>query len=80
MNPCRPTPSRIRLAMGAKSPTMVAPPPTPTQGFALNYRHHFHAGNFADLMKHALWMALLRQLTRKTAPLQVLDTHAGAGI
>jgi 23S rRNA (adenine2030-N6)-methyltransferase len=45
----------------------------------MNYRHAFHAGNFADCMKHALLVALLRALGRKPAPLFVLDTHAGAG-
>jgi 23S rRNA (adenine2030-N6)-methyltransferase len=45
----------------------------------VNYRHAFHAGNFADCMKHALLVALLRALLRKPAPLFVLDTHAGAG-
>jgi 23S rRNA (adenine2030-N6)-methyltransferase len=45
----------------------------------MNYRHAFHAGNFADCMKHALLLALLRALHRKPAPLFVLDTHAGAG-
>ena len=45
----------------------------------LNYRHAFHAGNFADCMKHAVLVWLLRALQRKPAPLFVLDTHAGAG-
>lgn len=45
----------------------------------MNYRHAFHAGNFADCMKHALLLALLRALQHKPAPLFVLDTHAGAG-
>jgi 23S rRNA (adenine2030-N6)-methyltransferase len=45
----------------------------------VNYRHAFHAGNFADCMKHALLVALLRAVTRKPAPCFVLETHAGAG-
>jgi 23S rRNA (adenine2030-N6)-methyltransferase len=45
----------------------------------VNYRHAFHAGNFADCMKHALLVALLRALQRKPGPIFVLDTHAGAG-
>ena len=45
----------------------------------MNYRHAFHAGNFADCMKHALLVWLLRALQRKPAPLFVLDTHAGVG-
>jgi 23S rRNA (adenine2030-N6)-methyltransferase len=45
----------------------------------VNYRHAFHAGNFADCVKHALLVWLLRALARKEAPFFVLDTHAGAG-
>lgn len=45
----------------------------------MNYRHSFHAGNFADLVKHALvlWLVAAR---RAQGPLTVLDTHAGAGL
>ena len=46
---------------------------------ALNYRHHFHAGNFADLLKHGLVLQLLQRLTADASPVAVLDTHAGAG-
>jgi 23S rRNA (adenine2030-N6)-methyltransferase len=45
----------------------------------LNYRHHFHAGNFADVMKHALLLELVRALQRKPGGFLYLDTHAGAG-
>jgi 23S rRNA (adenine2030-N6)-methyltransferase len=45
----------------------------------VNYRHAFHAGNFADCMKHAVLAWLLRALMRKSAALFMLDTHAGAG-
>nr|WP_321983609.1 23S rRNA (adenine(2030)-N(6))-methyltransferase RlmJ [uncultured Lichenicoccus sp.] len=45
----------------------------------MNYRHAYHAGNFADCMKHALLVWLLRALARKPAAFAVLDTHAGAG-
>ncbi|WP_043362099.1 23S rRNA (adenine(2030)-N(6))-methyltransferase RlmJ [Belnapia sp. F-4-1] len=45
----------------------------------MNYRHAFHAGNFADCMKHALLVALLRALAAKATPFRVLDTHAGLG-
>ena len=45
----------------------------------MNYRHAYHAGNFADCMKHALLVWMLRALARKPAPFAVLDTHAGAG-
>jgi 23S rRNA (adenine2030-N6)-methyltransferase len=46
----------------------------------LSYRHGFHAGNHADVLKHVALVALLRSLTRKDKPLVVLDTHAGAGM
>lgn len=45
----------------------------------MNYRHAFHAGNFADVFKHALLARLLLYLTRKDAPFRVIDTHAGEG-
>lgn len=45
----------------------------------VNYRHTFHAGNFADCVKHAILVRLLRALRRKEAPFAVLDTHAGRG-
>jgi 23S rRNA (adenine2030-N6)-methyltransferase len=45
----------------------------------MNYRHAFHAGNFADCLKHALLVWMVRALGRKPAPFRVLDTHAGAG-
>jgi 23S rRNA (adenine2030-N6)-methyltransferase len=45
----------------------------------VNYRHHFHAGNFADLVKHAIVTAALARLQQDAAPLLVIDTHAGAG-
>ncbi|MBL9212527.1 MAG: 23S rRNA (adenine(2030)-N(6))-methyltransferase RlmJ [Opitutaceae bacterium] len=45
----------------------------------MNYRHHFHAGNFADVMKHALFVRLLRALQRKEKGILYLDTHAGRG-
>ena len=45
----------------------------------MNYRHVFHAGNFADVFKHAILARILVYLTRKDAPLRFLDTHAGAG-
>ncbi len=46
----------------------------------LSYRHGFHAGNHADVLKHVALVSLLRILTRKDKPLFVLDTHAGAGM
>lgn len=45
----------------------------------LSYRHIFHAGNFADVCKHAILSLLLQALKRKDKPFFYLDTHAGAG-
>jgi 23S rRNA (adenine2030-N6)-methyltransferase len=45
----------------------------------MNYRHAFHAGNFADCMKHALLLWLLGAMQRKPGAVLVLDTHAGIG-
>lgn len=45
----------------------------------MNYRHAFHAGNFADVFKHAILLALLDALTTKDKPLCYFDTHAGRG-
>jgi 23S rRNA (adenine2030-N6)-methyltransferase len=44
-----------------------------------SYRHAFHAGNHADVLKHAVWVALLKYLGQKDKPFWVIDTHAGAG-
>jgi 23S rRNA (adenine2030-N6)-methyltransferase len=46
----------------------------------MNYRHAFHAGNFADCVKHALLVWLLRALQRKPRAFVMLDTHAGTGM
>ncbi len=46
----------------------------------MNYRHAFHAGNFADLLKHAILLGLLQALAGRGRPLRVVDTHAGAGL
>jgi len=45
----------------------------------MNYRHHFHAGNFADVMKHALLVQLITALQKKDKGYLYLDTHAGRG-
>ncbi len=45
-----------------------------------SYRHAFHAGNHADVLKHLTLLATLRHLMRKPTPLLMVDTHAGAGI
>lgn len=45
----------------------------------MNYRHAFHAGNHADVLKHAVLLFCLDALKRKETPFAVLDTHAGRG-
>jgi 23S rRNA (adenine2030-N6)-methyltransferase len=46
----------------------------------MNYRHAFHAGNFADVVKHAILVRILVHLREKPAPFRVIDLHAGAGL
>jgi 23S rRNA (adenine2030-N6)-methyltransferase len=46
----------------------------------MNYRHAFHAGNFADVMKHVLLVRVLVHLRRKEAAFRAVDTHAGSGL
>ena len=45
-----------------------------------SYRHAFHAGNHADVLKHLTLLPTLRHLMQKAAPLTLIDTHAGAGL
>ena len=45
----------------------------------MNYRHAFHAGNFADVLKHVVFTLCLEHLNKKPKPYRVLDTHAGIG-
>ena len=46
----------------------------------MNYRHAFHAGNFADVVKHAVLARIVAYLKAKPAAFRVIDTHAGAGL
>lgn len=46
----------------------------------MNYRHAYHAGNFADVMKHALLTLSIEHLKKKEKPFFLLDTHAGTGM
>lgn len=46
----------------------------------MNYRHAFHAGNFADVVKHATLARIITYLKKKPAPFRVIDTHAGVGV
>ena len=47
---------------------------------AMNYRHAFHAGNFADVVKHLALVSILSYLKKKGAGFAVVDTHAGRGV
>jgi 23S rRNA (adenine2030-N6)-methyltransferase len=46
----------------------------------LSYRHGFHAGNFADVLKHTVLVHMLEYMAQKDKPLRIIDTHAGAGV
>ena len=46
----------------------------------MNYRHAFHAGNFADLVKHGAVTLIMDRLAALPEPLLVIDSHAGAGL
>src|SRR5207248_2826237 len=46
----------------------------------MNYRHAFHAGSFADVVKHAVLARIVAHLKEKPAAFRVIDTHAGAGL
>ena len=46
----------------------------------MNYRHAYHTGNFADVMKHVALVALIQHLCKKEKPFAMIDTHAGRGL
>lgn len=46
----------------------------------MNYRHAYHAGNFADVVKHAVLALLTERLKQKGAAFRIIDTHAGIGL
>lgn len=46
----------------------------------MNYRHAYHAGNFADVLKHAVLALIITYFKQKPAPFRVIDTHAGPGV
>src|ERR1043166_6911906 len=59
-----------RRARGAAAPAQAG----------MNYRHAYHAGNFADVHKHVALVAALLHLRKKETPFAVIDTHAGRGL
>ncbi|CAK0774697.1 Ribosomal RNA large subunit methyltransferase J [uncultured Gammaproteobacteria bacterium] len=66
------------LGYGFRAVTAVFPLAPPEQKI-MNYRHIYHAGNFADVFKHAILVGLLTHLRAKPTPFRVFDTHAGIG-
>lgn len=50
------------------------------QSHAMNYRHIYHAGNFADVVKHAILVRIVEYLKQKDKAFRVIDTHAGVGL
>src|SRR5690606_26785568 len=60
------------------APSIAATSPAPYT-LPMNYRHAFHAGNHADVLKHITLLALIDSFKRKDSPFFVLDTHAGRG-
>src|SRR5262252_912879 len=65
----------VRRGLETQSTTVDSAPHRP-----MNYRHVFHAGNFADVFKHIVVARILTHLRRKIAPFRVIDTHAGEGL
>jgi 23S rRNA (adenine2030-N6)-methyltransferase len=58
----------------------LAPALRPAYCRRMNYRHAYHAGNFADVVKHAVLARILDRLAAKDAGFRVIDTHAGVGL
>src|SRR5262245_95776 len=75
---------RISETSGSRVPGVVVegwfyhPPRVVEQ--RMNYRHAFHAGNFADVVKHAVLALLIERLKAKDTAFRVVDTHAGIGL
>jgi 23S rRNA (adenine2030-N6)-methyltransferase len=68
---------RLRsAAWGCRAAFILGTPPAVT---AMNYRHAYHAGNFADVLKHTVLLALIEAMQAKPTPFCYIDTHAGSG-
>ena len=59
---------------------LLGPSRAPQRPNMLSYRHAFHAGNHADVLKHAVQALIIESLKKKEKPFIVLDTHAGGGL
>jgi 23S rRNA (adenine2030-N6)-methyltransferase len=69
----------LTFTRGRSSPASCWPAEPAERVEAMNYRHAFHAGNFADVFKHAILARIVAHLCEKVQPFRVIDTHAGAG-
>ncbi len=69
-----------RSRVAGECATEGATAPDVEQNALMNYRHAYHAGNFADVLKHAALVSILLHLRQKDKPFAVIDTHAGRGI
>ncbi len=66
---------------GLRYDTQISVSPNPfREAVLLSYRHSFHAGNFADLIKHIVLVEILEHLIKKDKPFHYIDTHSGAGL
>src|SRR5207344_721439 len=63
--------TNVGSALRLTQPTAHASP--------MNYRHAYHAGNFADVLKHVVLALVIEYMKRKAAPFRVIDVHGGAG-
>src|ERR1700747_1326082 len=71
----KPRPCAVRPAMDCFASLAMRGNPS-----AMNYRHAFHAGGFADVLKHIVLTRILLYLQEKPAAFRAIDTHAGAGL
>ena len=75
-----PTSKPTKLLEESRAACEVWGPTPPTQTTVMNYRHAYHAGNFADVLKHVALTLIIEHLKRKPGPFRVIDTHAGVGV
>jgi 23S rRNA (adenine2030-N6)-methyltransferase len=71
--------SRPEKALCGRSVPLLLHDVAADKGHEVNYRHAFHAGGFADVMKHIVLVLLIEYLKKKPGAFRVIDTHAGVG-
>jgi 23S rRNA (adenine2030-N6)-methyltransferase len=69
----------VALPAEISAPIVPSSPPL-LYALPMNYRHAYHAGNFADVFKHVVLTRIIEYLKRKDAAFRVIDTHAGIGL